>query len=42
MQAQKEIKNTDKETLWDIDEININKFDTIENKIEKFTEDTGA
>ena len=41
MQAQKEIKNTDKETLWDIDEININKFDTIENKIEKFTEDTG-
>ncbi len=42
MQEQEEVKNTDKEVLWDIDKININKFDTIENKIEKFTEDTGG
>lgn len=40
VQAQNNINNADKETLWDIDEIDINKFDTIENKTRKFTEDT--
>ncbi len=41
MQVQDDI-NTKKETLWDIDEIDINKFDTIENKTEEFTKDTGG
>ncbi len=32
----------DKAELWDIGKIDINKFDTIESKAEKFIEDTGG
>lgn len=42
MQAQESIKGTGKEVLWDIDGIDIDKFDTIENKTVKFAEDTGG
>lgn len=42
MQAQEDIKGAGKEVLWDIDGIDIDKFDTIENKTVKFAEDTGG
>lgn len=40
MQMQEDVKSTGKEVLWDIDGIDIDKFDTIENKTGKFTKDT--
>lgn len=42
VQVQDDIKNTDKGKLWDIDETDIDKFDTIENKTGKFIKDTGG
>lgn len=40
MLEQEDIKDTNQEKLWDIDKIDINKFDTIKSKTEKFIEDT--
>lgn len=40
MQMQEDVKSTGKEVLWDIDGIDIDKFDTIENKTGKFIKDT--
>ena len=42
VQAQEDIKGAGKDGLWDIDGIDIDKFDTIENKTVKFAEDTGG
>ncbi len=40
MQIQEDIKGAGQEKLWDIDMIDINKFDTIKSKTDKFIEDT--